>query len=297
MARIFYFLRRALTNMGRSLSVSGVTIGTVAVVFLFLGVFALAGHNLVLLTERLGKSLQLVVFLDDDIDLGQQEVVRSKLESAAIVSEVIFVNRAQALTRFKQRLGPEASILEGLGENPMPASFEVTFVAGGRNPEAIADLAQQMVNLAGVEEVQYGQAWLDRFFNFVQTARLLGLIVGSLILLAAIVIVSNTIRLSVYARREEIHILKLVGATDRFIKIPFYIEGVLLGLAGSGLGTVFTWFVFVFLVPQLIFPAGVAQSEIGLEFLPSKGVVIMALGGAGLGVLGTLASLWRHLKI
>ncbi len=297
MARIFYFLRRALTNMGRSLSVSGVTIGTVAVVFLFLGVFALAGHNLVLLTERLGKSLQLVVFLDDDCDLGQQGLVRSKLESDAIVSDIIFVDRAEALTRFKQRLGPEASILEGLGENPMPASFEVTFVPGGRNPEAISDLAQQMVNLAGVDEVQYGQAWLDRFFNFVQTTRLLGLIVGSLILLAAIVIVSNTIRLSVYARREEILILKLVGATDRFIKIPFYIEGILLGLVGSGLGTALTWFVFVFLVPQLLFPAGVAQSEFGLEFLPSLGVVIMALGGAGLGVLGTLASLWRHLKV
>ena len=173
----------------------------------------------------------------------------------------------------------------------------MTFAPAGQNPRIIGALAQQVVNLPGVEEVQYGQAWLDRFFRFVQTVRLLGLVVGVLIFLAALLIVSNTIRLSVFARREEIIILKLVGATDGFIKMPFYLEGVLLGLLGAVLGIALTWSAFALLVPEILVPGWLEETRFTVAFIPFEMVIWMVGAEAFLGVLGTMSSLWIHLKI
>jgi len=295
--RLFYFLRRALSHIGRSPVVAGVTVGTVAVVFLIMGVFALVGHNLELLTQRVGSGLKLSVFLLDDCDDEQRQAVEKLLTSSAGVERVQFVDRQQAAARFRQRFSRQAEVLDELEENPLPESFEVTFAPAGQNPKSIGELAQQVVNQPGVEEVQYGQTWLDRFFRFVKTVRLLGLGVGILIFLAALLIVSNTIRLSVYARREEIHLLKLVGATDGFIKVPFYLEGVLLGLLGAGLGMGLTWAAFALLVPEILVPGWLEETRFTVAFLPFEMVIWMVGAGAFLGVLGTMSSLWRYLKI
>lgn len=297
MVRLLYFLRRALTHIGRSPVVAGVTVGTVAVVFLIMGVFALVGHNLELLTHRVGSGLKLSVFLLDDCADQQREAIEKLLSSSPGVERVHFIDRDEAASRFRQRFGRQAEVLDELDENPLPESFEVTFAPAGQNPTSIGELAQQVVNLPGVEEVQYGQAWLDRFFRFVRTVRLLGLVVGVLIFLAALLIVSNTIRLSVFARREEIHILKLVGATDGFIKVPFYLEGVLLGLLGAGLGIALTWLAFALLVPEVLVPGWLEETRFTVDFLPLEMVVWMVGAGAFLGVLGTMSSLWRHLRI
>jgi cell division transport system permease protein len=297
MVKLFYFFRRALIHIGRSPVVAGVTVGTVAVVFLIMGVFALVGHNLDLLTRRVGSGLKLSVFLLDDCSAEQHEDIQGLLSSASGVERVRFVDREEAASRFRRRFGSQAEVLDELDESPLPESFEVTFAPGGQNPKSIGALAQRVVNLAGVEEVQYGQAWLDRFFQFVKTVRLLGLVVGALIFLAALLIVSNTIRLSVFARREEIHILKLVGATDGFIKVPFYLEGVLLGLLGAGLGIALTWLAFALLVPEILVPGWLEETRFTVAFLPFEMVIWMAGAGAFLGVLGTMSSLWRHLKI
>lgn len=297
MVRLFYFLRRALSHIGRSPVVAGVTVGTVAVVFLIMGVFALVGHNLELLNRRVGSGLKLSVFLLDDCSAEQREAVQNLLDVSDGVERVRFVNREEAATRFRQRFGRQADVLDELDESPLPESFEVTFAPAGQHPKSIGALAQRVVNSPGVDEVQYGQAWLDRFFRFVQTVRLLGLVVGALIFLAALLVVANTIRLSVYARREDIHILKLVGATDGFIKVPFYLEGVLLGLLGAGLGIALTWLAFALLVPEILVPGWLEETRFTVAFLPFEMVTWMVGAGAFLGVLGTMSSLWRHLKI
>ncbi len=296
MARIAYFLKRALLHLARSLAVTGVTIGTVAVVFLLLGVFALVGYNMSLLVDRMGEGLRLNVFLADDCSAGEREAISKRLEESNKVSSVTYLSRAEALEIFKKRLGARAAVLDGV-QNPSPASLQATFVPAARNPADIGELAQKVVNMPAVEDVQYGQAWLERFFRFVGTSRMLGLVIGILVVLAAGVIISNTIRLSVYARREEIQILKLVGATDGFIKIPFYIEGILLGLLGAALGTLIAWAAFILLVPGVIMSAGLATTRMGVSFLPFSVVGAIVLTGGLLGTLGTMSSLWRHLKV
>jgi cell division transport system permease protein len=296
MTRIAYFLKRAFLHLARSLTVTGVTVGTVAVVFLLLSVFALVGYNLSLLADRLGEGLRLNVFLADDCDASARDAIRKRLEESSKVSSVVYISRAEALEKFKKRLGARAVVLDGL-QNPVPASLQATFISTERNPASIGELAQKVVNLPGVEDVQYGQAWLDKFFRFVGTSRMLGLVIGILVVLAAGVIISNTIRLSVFARREEIQILKLVGATDGFIKAPFYIEGILLGLLGAAIGTLIAWAAFIFLVSNVFVSAGLATVRMGISFLPLPAVGAIVLTGGFLGALGTVSSLWRYMKV
>lgn len=297
MARLLYFLRRAGLHLRRSPAVAGITVGTVAIVFLVLGAFGLLGHNLDRLADRLRAGLQLVVYLEDDITPDQRSALQRRLERSDLVAGLDHVSRAQALTRFRRELGPQATLLAGIEQNPLPASLEASLSGRSRSARQVAELAQQVVGAPGVVEVQYGQAWLDRFFDFLGLARWAGLGIGTLIVFATLMIVSNTIRLSVFARRDEVHILKLVGATDRFVKAPFYIEGVVLGLGGAASGVAGTWLLFALVAPRVEIPLGPRAGALGLEFLPLPVVVLMVGGGALLGLLGTLTGLWRHLRI
>jgi cell division transport system permease protein len=274
-----------------------VTIGTMAVVFLILGVFALAGYNLSILKDKLGENLRLTVFLNDQIGQAEQDGIYKVLTESQTVLAVKFVSRDHALEIFKKKLGPHSSLLQGLDENPLPASYEVSFKPDSRSPDSIGKLAQLVVNLSGVEEARYGQAWLQKVFNVFKSMGLFGLLIGGLIGLAALVIVSNTIRLSVYARRDEIEILKLVGATNGFVKVPFYIEGVLLGSFGACLGIGLLWLVVKLVLPYLMLPLGLFQSSMAIEFLPFAYLAAILAGSACLGVFGTSAAIWRYLKI
>lgn len=297
MSRLFFFINGALRHIGRSPVSTMVTVGTVSIVFLLLGVFGSLGHNLDRLGERLQAGLHLTVYLSDDASPEQIDSIRKVLEEAHQVDRVQHLDQNQALLRFRKRLGPRSTLLEGLGENTLPASLDASFSVHGRSTQAVADLAQAVIGLQGVEQVQYGQAWLERFFGFMGVARWAGLLIGSLIVFATLLIVSNTIRLSVLARRDEIHILKLVGATDRFVKTPFYVEGILLGSLGAALGLTGTWLLFLLAEPVVRVPLGPASGELSLEFLPGPAVLVVVAGGALLGFLGTLTSLWRHLRI
>lgn len=293
---MLYFCGRALAHIRRNPFVAGVTVLTVAVVFLVLGVLAIAGHNLARLAARLETGLQVVVFLEDDAAEDALGGIRTRLSGSPWVGRVTHVSRGQALERFRERLGAEATVLEGLGDNPLPASFEIELSPQGRSPQNVRELAQELISLAGVEEVQYGQGWLDRYHDFMGAARLIGIFIGALIAFATLVVVSNTIRLSVYARQDEIEILKLMGATDRFVRAPFYLEGLSLATLGAAAGLGLTWMLFFLVASDRIIPMGPGLHDMSIEFLPPLVGAGMVLGGAAVGLLGTATSLGRHLK-
>jgi cell division transport system permease protein len=297
MIRALYFVRQALIDLHRNLFVTGVTVGTVAVVFLVLGVFAVIGYNLYSLAEKLSAELQMSIYLRDDVSLEQRSTLERLLADSPGVESLRFKSRAEALEEFRSQLGPDMIILDSLSDNPVPASLEVTFATGGHNAAIMHTLAQKLSSMPGVEEVQYSQGWVDRFFRFLEASRTVGLILIALIVLSTLMIVSNTIRLAVYDRQEEIQILKLVGATDRFIKAPFCIEGVVVCTIGAALGTGLSWLLYDFVVPEVLVPTGVGGSGMTIAFLPAIGVAGMVLSGALLGLLGTMTSLGKHLNI
>jgi len=296
MRRSAVIVSRALVDLVRRPAVTGLTIGTVAVVFLLLGLFGLLASNFSGLADKLSSRLRLTVFVDDDCQRECRQQLQQWLQSREAVAAVVVVERQQALEDFRRRLGDDAHLLEVLGENPLPASLQVELRPGKRRTEIMAALATQLEKLAGVEEVQYGQRWLGRFFRFIRVVRTLGLVLGGLILLAAAVIVSNTIRLSVYSRRQESEIMGLVGATPAFIKAPFYLQGALVGLLGAGLGVGLAYLAFLVVAPWLRMPVGLGQSSFTPAFLSPTTALLVVAGGALLGLAGTAASLWRHLR-
>lgn len=296
MRRPRVIIARALVDLVRRPAVTGLTVGTVAVVFLLLGLFGLLASNFSLLADRLSSRLRLTVFVEDDCRRECRQRLQQWLRSRPAVAGVVVVGRQQALEDFRRRLGNDAHLLDLLGENPLPASLQVDLHPGKRRAESLAALAAGLEKLPGVEEVQYGQRWLGRFFQFIGVLRTLGLVLGGLILLAAAVIVSNTIRLSVYSRRQEIEIMSLVGATTAFIKAPFYLQGALVGLLGAGLGVGLAYLAFLVVAPWLRMPVGLGQSSFTPAFLAPATVALVTAGGALLGLAGTAASLWRHLR-
>jgi cell division transport system permease protein len=297
MARLLYFLVQALKHVRRSPIVAAVTVATVAVVFLLLGSAWVVAHNLGQLTERLEAGLELRVYLKDGADAAQVAAVRERLVASGQAAEVRELGPEEALARFRARLGDEAALLDVLGDNPLPASLEVTLRPEGRSPAGVRALADAVRGLPAVEEVQFGESWLDRFFEALGVLRLLGWALGGLLVFATLLIVSNTIRLSVYARQEEIHILKLVGATDRFVKAPFYLEGALLGLVGAALGLGLVAVLFQALAADLRLPLGPGAAPLAVAFPPLEALALFVAGGALVGLLGTFTSLWRHLRI
>jgi cell division transport system permease protein len=124
-----------------------------------------------------------------------------------------------------ETLGSQAGLLEGLSKNPLPASYEVVFRNGDLSREELKQIKESLEKVKGVDEVQYSEQWLEQIEGFVYITRILGLVVGGLLCVAVLFIVTNTIKLAIYSRRDEIEIYKLVGATDWFVKTPFLIEG------------------------------------------------------------------------
>ena len=296
MGRIAYFLSQAVKHIRRNPVVAGVTVATVAVVFLVLGVLLLAGHNLQRLADRLESGLEISVFIKAEASQENRRALQAKLRNSPLVAKVQSVSPKQALLAFRQSLGEQASVLDELGEDLLPASFRASFKPEGHDARAIRRLAKSLEGQAGVEEVQYGQGWFDRFLAFMAAARMLGALIGGLIVLATLLVVSNTIRLSVFSRREEVEIFRLVGATEFFLRTPFYFEGVMLGALGAAAGLGMTWLLYILLGADLRIPMGPGEQVLVLQFLAPWLAGLVVLGGALVGLLGTSASLGRHMR-
>jgi cell division transport system permease protein len=207
-----------------------------------------------------------------------------------------YTSKAEALQQFKRELQGRESLLEGLGENPIPASLQLRVHEASQTPEALKQLAASLGRLEGVEDVMYGQEWVDRVNAAIQMLRLLGLSVGLALGLASLLIVSNTIRLAVYARTEEIEVMRLVGASRLHIRAPFVLEGMIQGTLGAGLALVLLFGAYratlwqIQVTPGQIFGMGVGS------FLEPHWAVAMVLAGAAVGAFGSMISVGRFLR-
>jgi cell division transport system permease protein len=150
--------------------------------------------------------------------------------------ETTYISKQEALKQFRQELADKADLLDAIETNPLPQSFRVKVKPEYRNPEAITEIAEKIRKINGVEEVEYGKAWLGRLYRVVRLLVIIDLSLMVIVSLASVMVVFNTIQLTLYARRQAIEIMKLVGADGAHIRRPFLLEGMLQGLAGSILG-------------------------------------------------------------
>ena len=291
---LVYYLRKALGNIWTNPFLSLVTLSTIAISMLILGLFSLIYLNVQQSLHQLGGELQITAYLQETISPEQAKVLRSKVADWPEVEEITYISKEQALARFRSQLREYAGILEGLKENPLPASLELTLMPQYGRSGNIKELSTRLGRLIGVAEVQYGRKWMAKLRVFVEVMKLVGITVGGLVLIATIFVISNTIRLTFYSRREELEIMRLVGATDFFIKAPFLIEGLLHGLGGALLAAGGLSLLILFLFSHLDLPLRLAVMA---GSLPTGQLVAGFLGlGLLLGVLGSMVSLRRFLR-
>ncbi|MBQ7479507.1 MAG: permease-like cell division protein FtsX [Selenomonadaceae bacterium] len=288
-----YFIREVLISLRRNNWMSFASVGTVAVSLFVLGVFMLLVLNMNRLASTLESQVQISVYLQDDIkDSVRDKVEKDILEMQGIES-VKYVGRDEAMERLKERLGDQKYLLDALEEkNPLPDSIEVTV----KMPEMVETAANAIVKMNGVEEAKYGQDVVEHLFDITRLMRIFGLALMVLLAGATLFIISNTIRLTVFARRKEIAIMKYVGATDWFIRWPFLLEGMVLGCIGG---------IIAALALRSFYAAMAAKIYSTLTFFPlmpqypfmnyvSAAIVV---SGMVIGTIGSTISLKRFLKV
>ena len=277
----------AMVSISRSLWMSWVVIVTMAVSLSILGGFWMLSEDLNDVAEAIGSRIEIMVFLDADADSASTARSVRNLEG---VQEVSIISRDEAWRQLQSELGNEVDFRDLL-DNPLPDTLRVKLIDPGDAPR----IASELAHLDSVEDIKYGQDLLAKIEQIAQFTRLLGLVITGILFVATLAVMGNTIRLAIQARRREIEIMQLVGASSAFIHLPFLLEGLFFGLGGTMLtaGVLFGWRTFVDARLRELFPFLPIQTE-NLETFLLLGVLLAI--GMGMGMIGSLLSVKRHLR-
>ena len=270
-----------------------VAVLTTAFTLACVGIFLLLYVNLRNAAWVLQEDVKVMVYLEDRLSRGGMQELERTLKSDRAVDDVLYISREQALGEFRLQFPSESQLLEGLGENPLPASFVVTLAPNYRSPDAMKGWVERVQTMEGVAKVDYNQEWINLLAKLVGYIELAAIGVGTLLSAAAVTIIGNTIRLALLARREEIEILRAIGATRTFIRIPYFLEGAVLGACGSALSLGILKFAFELFRQQLQLTSRFSGLEGMLSFFPLSVCVALVLAGMGLGFAGSVVSLLR----
>ena len=281
-----YHLRQALSGIKRAGLMSVACIMIMTFSLLILGIFLFATANLRELLKYAHEKVEIVVFLREGIEQATVDSLKAEIEAVRVVEELRYVSPEEALERLKGEFGAKSYLLDALEDNPLPSSFEITLRPRYRFKNIVESLSGQIADMPGVEDVSYGAGWIARLERLVRALALADIGAGLVVALAAIVTVSYTVRLTLYARREAIKILKLVGATDTFVMTPFLLEGGLHGAAAVVLSLV-----AIFIGYRVI---GVRVPQV--RFMPAGMIGLFAVFGIGVAMLGSFVSLRSFMK-
>ena len=290
-----YYFRHALSNLFGDRLINAVSIGTLSISLLLFGSFLLLFVNLSNWILDWGQSFSMSIYLSDGIDEKRKkdiELILRDLQGAELVG---FVSKEKAMMELTEGLGPQSGLLDGLAENPLPASFELVFSDVKINQIDPVEMKEHLEEIDGVEEVQYTEQWLRQFEDLIYILKVAGFIIGGLLCLAVLFIITNTIKLTIYSRRDEIEIIKLVGATDWFIKIPLLIEGTIQGILSGliALSILFLSYILFSLKKVQVLDLPILH----IVFLPSEYVVFLLCLSLGLGLMGSLIAVGRFFSL
>lgn len=288
-----YFIKEVYTSFKRNIWMTLASIFTVVLSLFILGFFSIVILNLNKMADTLESQVQISVYLKDDLSQEEIDEIKETLSKIEGLQDIKFTTREEAMKNFKERLGDQQFLLDALDDtNPLPNSFSLTVTS----PQQVKTIADTAAALDSVESASYSQDIINHLFNLTHLIRLIGVALIILLTGAAIFIISNTIRLTVFARRKEIAIMKYVGATDWFIRWPFLLEGICLGFIGGGLATIFLYIVYN-QVTQEIYEAMAFFPLIPQHpFIDYISLAIL-VAGIIIGALGSTISLKRFLKV
>ncbi len=288
------FFKRAIYDIRTNRFLNAVTIITIALSILIVSSLVLFFVNANEYVNSWKKGIRIIAYLKPDIVEPNLVDIKNKVKRLYGVAEVEFISKEEAMKRLREQMKQQSSLFDGLKENPLPDAFEIRLTGQSSNSEKIENLAAQLESLPEIDEVEYGQRWIGRFVKVFELFRLTGYAMSGIFFIAAVFIVANTIRLVIYSRREEIEIMRLIGATDRFIKAPFYIEGVIQGALGGiiGLAALFATFIYI----STSVEHGLSSDLLHIRFLSLRLFITIILCSMLVGWLGCFISLRQFLK-
>lgn len=271
-------------------------IGAIGVSLVLFGLVVLALQNLGRVAAPWGEGVQMVVYLDADASPERARAIAQVLGKVDAVERVDYVAPDEALARLRTSLGPRGGLLDGVETGYLPASLELTLAPGVREVAEASPLVAKLRATPGVEEVEFLGDWVAKVAALHRALRLIALGLALAVALACVYVVAGTITLGVVARKDEIEVLELVGATDRFVRWPLVVEGALQGLFGAGLALLLLLITYRLGAPMIEGALAGALGELRFAFLPAAQIGLGLLLGTGLGMLGSLLALGRRTR-
>ena len=288
MRALRYAFEEAFTSLWRGRQAGLLSTLTIALALFVLGGFLVVTANLERLGAEWSNAAELSVYLRDDVTAGERRAVEAVLAPGALIAAHEYVSKSEALARFKQTFGDLGAAMDGVGGNPLPASLEVRLRPGPGVSASVDSLAARLRTMAGVADVRYDRQWLTRVLSAINVIRGVGLILGAVLAIAAALTVANVVRLALYARREELDIMNLVGAPQAYVRGPFVMEGVLQGGIGALVALLGLGAAFFALRGRYLLPLASALNISSVHFLPLELCVVLVVGGMAVGCLGGL---------
>lgn len=289
-----HHLRRALQDIRSNRLLNAVAVGTIALSILIITSAMLFFRNADEILNSWQEGVRITAYLADGLASERIAALEQEIGGVEGVSAVRFVSKEEGLQALKAQMEHQASILENLRDNPLPDALDIRLTAADQSATSLESLAAELDALEGIEAVEYGQRWIGRVARILDLFRLVGYTMGGLFFVAAVFIVGNTIRLTLYSRREEVEIMRLVGATDRFIMVPFYLQSMIQGALGGvmGLGALLVMYALL----QARLEEGMRLYLLNMRFLPPGMAGAVVLGSMIVGCLGCHLSLRQYLK-
>jgi cell division transport system permease protein len=281
-----YAIREALAAFRRAPVLTGLASAMVGLALFVVGLFGLAAYNLQLALTMIEDRVQVAVYLRDDARQSEIDLAQAELADIPEVRTVRYTSKTQALERALKELPEFAELFSDLEVNPLPHSLEVELLPGQRSQQVVEEISAAALRYAFVEDARYGREWVDRLFALRRIGAATTFAMGAAFALVAALIIGTALRIAIFARREEIYVMRLVGATNGFIRQPFLLEGAIAGLVGGGLAWLMTWATY----------RGVYAFLFEVAWIPPTWIFAGLASGAVFGAFASMLAIGRHLR-
>jgi len=282
-----YLGREAFRTMRRHKGITLVSIIIMSLSLLILAVFLLVTDNMLIFLEKTKEEMKIYAYLKDTLSDANANELYKRIMLDKRVENVIFISKDEAITEFEKQMGEGSNLLEAIETNPLPASLRITPKTEFKEKETIEKLAKEIALMEGIDEVNYGKEFLERFTSLTKGFLYVDAVVGLIAILSSLFIIANTVRLAVVSRKETINILMLVGATNRFITTPFLIEGAFQGGVAAAIS----------LVLLLSISLAIKNLLPSLAFFSAEKALLYVLVCLAMGAGGSLTALRRFLRV
>jgi cell division transport system permease protein len=281
-----YAIREALTAFRRTPLLTMLSVVAIAFSLFIVGLFGLTAFNISQAVREVENKVEVVGYLRDDATPAQLQLAQEELRRLPAVQELRYVTKTEALASAMEEMKEFRDVFTDLESNPLPASIEVRLRPGQSSPEAVERVAKRMQAYGFVEEVDFGDGWVEKIYTIRRLFGAAATAIGGAFALVAAIIIATAIRVAVFARREEISIMRLVGATDGFVERPFLLEGLFTGFVGGLAAAGLTYLAFSVLDRYLF----------ALQWIPSEWMAGFVVAGTVFGFLSSMVAVRRHLE-